>query len=468
MFLKKTNTRIAIVYALLFLITSIGLFGAAYFLFSRSLHQRDRDIIESKFREYTAVLEKGGPDRLHGIVLSPQFLDKARFFVRLTDRTDRAIFLHIPDDIAGETDSVELEKQLSGISHWQDWTKVRPNKTQDDFLLMRSGPLPSGLRLTIGKSSEESEDQLESFRQSFLTVLIPLVFLSLLIGAWVASRFLRPIQELTSAMGNILGGNINARAPVKGNRDELDELSQLFNRMLDRISGLMSTLKETVDNVAHDLRTPLTRLKMAAEVGLQKASSVESTRDALVECVEDADSILRMLNAILEISEAEAGTARLNFQKISAKDIFSEITELYSMVAEDKQIELRTSVPDDFSIYGDHGKLLQALGNLIDNAIKFSPSGTAVELYAKRDGTFDVLAVKDQGPGIPASELSKVWTRLYRGEKSRTRPGLGLGLSIVQAIASQHGGEAVLDNHPGQGTTFYIRIPRSPSNIATM
>ncbi len=468
MFLKKTSTRIAVVYAVLFLITSLGLFAATYFLFSRSLKQRDRDIIDSKFREYTAVLEKGGPDRLHSVVLAPQFSDKARFFVRLTDRTDRGIFFHVPDDIANETDSVGLEKQLASILHWQDWSEVRPNKTPDDVILMRSGLLPSGLRLTVGKSSEENEDQLESFRQSFLTVLIPLAFLSLLIGGWVSSRFLRPVQELTSAMGHILGGNIDARAPVKGNREELDELSKLFNRMLDRIGLLMSTLKETVDNVAHDLRTPLTRLKMAAEVGLQETNSVETTREALVECVEDADSILKMLNAILEVSEAEAGTANLSFQTISAKDLFTEITEFYSMVAEDKQIAIKASLTDNFQVYGDHGKLLQALGNLLDNAIKFSPSDSEIELYAKREGAFDVLAVKDQGPGIPLSEQGKVWTRLYRGEKSRTRPGLGLGLSTVQAIARQHGGEAILDGQSVNGSTLYLKIPHAPSNIATM
>jgi signal transduction histidine kinase len=265
-------------------------------------------------------------------------------------------------------------------------------------------------------------------------------------------------------------GRTDARVPVTETGDALGELSVLMNAMLDRIDAVLSGMRGALDNVGHDLRTPMTRLRGVAEAAL--ASDDPATlREALADCLEESDRAVAMLNTLMDISEAETGAMMLRREAVDLADLVRQTVDLYEDVAEERGVTITTRIDSDLSIPLDRSRMRQVLANLLDNAIKYTPPGGAVEMTATRDGDNAVLIVSDTGVGIPADELPRIWERLYRGDKSRSTRGLGLGLSLVKAIVEAHGGSVAVDSAPGAGSRFTLRLPlhiSSPSNLSRL
>jgi signal transduction histidine kinase len=269
---------------------------------------------------------------------------------------------------------------------------------------------------------------------------------------------LKPLRNLRDAVTRILQtGQTDDRVPVYGTDDAVDELSDLFNAMLARITTLIHGMRNALDHVAHDLRTPMTRLRVTAEAALASNDPL-TQREALSDVLEESDRVLSMLTTLMDISEAETGTMKLNMSAVELAKIAGEVRDLYEDSAEAAGVTVTVNVPADLVVNADRDRLRQAIANLVDNAIKYTPRGGRVEVRAERAESTVDIRVSDTGPGIPEHDLPRIFDRLYRGDQSRATRGLGLGLSLVRAYVEAQGGKITVHSQPGAGSTFTIRL----------
>jgi signal transduction histidine kinase len=281
------------------------------------------------------------------------------------------------------------------------------------------------------------------------------------VGGLVLTRStVQPIYDLIDVVGRIIRtGRTDTRVPeLEKHGDAVDELSAQFNTMLDRINGLIAAMGESLDNVAHDLRTPIARLRGIAERALQSGDAAEQ-REALADCLEESDRILSILNTLMDISEAETGVLQLRRAPVPLRPLLTEVKELYEDVAEVKKVAVALEPGEEVTVDGDRDRLRQVFANLLDNAIKYTPPAGSVRLSVKPEADRAIVTVEDTGSGIAAEHLPRIWERLYRADPSRSERGLGLGLSLVKAYVEAHGGSVEASSAPGRGSVFTVRLP---------
>ncbi len=447
--------RLSVWYAAVFTLSTLVLVSLTYALFSSSLAQRDHDIIRATLREYASRYELGGLLALQRAVeLEQRTGSEEQLYVRVVGPDADALFVTSPqawDSYAVE--DVDRGATLSGaLSH-----------DRRAVLELASARLSDGTILQVGKTNEIRLALLRKFQ-----VVVGLVSIVTLVvgvgGGLVLTRStLQPIYDLIEVVqGIIRTGRTDARVPARdAPGDAVDELSALFNTMLDRINGLIAAMGESIDNVAHDLRTPIARLRGIAERALQVTDSPQekdAQREALADCLEEADRILSILNTLMDISEAEAGVLQLRREPVALRALLAEVVELYEDVADAKQVTVTVEPGEDLVVSGARDRLRQVFANLLDNAIKYTPKGGQVGIsIASEDGSA-VVTVTDSGVGIAAEHLPRIWERLYRADPSRSERGLGLGLSLVKAYVAAHGGQVEAHSAPGRGSTFVVRL----------
>jgi len=443
LFTRAFGLRLALWYATLFVAGAIAIVFVTYYLTASSLALRDRQIITGKLGDYAAAYVRGGVRVLAATVRAEQQAAPERLFVRVLDRGVESIVLSDPEG-------------------WD------PSKLETV-----SAHLADGTLVQVGKSTEPREALLARFRATLGLVTLLIVAIALT-GGWIATQSaLFPIRRLTLAVQRIIRtGRTDARVPLTGSADALDELTSTFNTMLDKIERLVTAMRGALDNVSHDLRTPLTRLRGTAEMALasppdDNAHEMERYREALAVCVEESDRVLVMLNTLMDISEAESGTMLLQREPVTLADVVARAVDLYRDVADAKGVVLTAAAPPEVVVMADRTRLEQVAANLIDNAVKYTPSGGRVDVEVRREVDAALLRVKDTGPGIPADELPRIFDRLFRGDTSRTERGLGLGLSLVKAIVEAHGGAVEVVSEMGRGSTFSVSLPLGDHVMAT-
>jgi signal transduction histidine kinase len=448
--------RLALWYAGIFVGSSLALIALTYFLLSAALTQYDREIVQSTLVEYAAAWRRGGePAVASAIRRKQEAAGYEPLFVRAVGPFGAVAFLNAPGDWQ---DFDVLQLATPELSGQQRWATLRSGRGES--LEVLTARLADGTLFQVGKSTARRDDLLRRFRIVLLLDFLTLALIGFAAGAVFTSSAVQPLRALVRTVQRILQtGRLDARVPARDTGDALDELSLLFNAMLDRIQGLISGMRGALDNVAHDLRTPMMRLRSISESALQGPQDPAALRNALADCLDESDRVMTMLNTLMDISEAETGTMHLQISEVNLAEIARDTLALYEDAAEDKGIALTADTLENLIAGVDRERLRQVLANLVDNAIKYTPAGGHVAIAVRRDHDDGVIEVRDSGIGIEPDELPRIWERLYRGDKSRSERGLGLGLSLVKAIVEAHRGTVRVDSAPGRGTRVDVRLP---------
>ena len=399
-----------------------------------------------------------------------------RLVLSVEDRTRRpGSSLYLVTTFSGQALAGNIGALMPGVLDQTGWTETlyrRQEETDgtEHWALVRVFQLPGGFRLLVGRDLEERHRLLKIIIDAGRWSVGLVMALGLASGLFVTRRVLRRVDAMTETTKMIMSGDLSERLAIAGTGDELDRLASSTNTMLERIEQLMRGLKEVSDNIAHDLKTPLTRLRNRCEAALRSSRTEFDYRAALEATIENSDELIRTFNALLMIARAESGHARESISRVDAAEIARGVGELYEPLAEERGLDLRVEAPGPAFVNGSRELIGQALANLVDNAIKYAKPANAVSngarveilLSARPAGDRIELSVADRGPGIPASDRGRVVERFVRLERSRSEPGSGLGLSLASAVAHLHSGELSLqDNAPGLKAT--IALPRADS-----
>jgi heavy metal sensor kinase len=466
MFLKKINSirhtlafRLTLWYAGIFTLTSCVAFLFFYFLITSVIRDRtDQDLL-GEARTLSSILKVQGMKAVRRqIIFEAQAAGEKKIFFRLLS-------------LDGQ------EFSSSNMSYWRD---IGVGKAAIEQLIGENRPVFNTVRLPdrqhnirvlyaivghniilqLGQSMENYIGFIEAFRKIFVTTMASLFIFAALIGWFMARRALAGVEAVTRTARQISETSLKERVPVKKYQDEIDQLAITFNQMLDRIQTLVTGIREMSDNIAHDLKSPITRIRGISEVSLTTGASEKEYENMAASTVEECDRLLDMINTMLIISKTEAGVNKLDTKKLDIGAVVRDACELFRSLAEDKDLRLVCDVAGNFSISGDNRMIQRMIANLLDNAIKYTPAGGSVEVTVNT-GNHDAITivVKDTGIGIYEKEIPHIFERFYRCDPSRSEAGIGLGLSFARAIARAHGGDISVFSKPEQGSTFTVTFP---------
>ena len=452
-FPKTLAFRLTLWYAGIFTVSSCVAFLLLYALISTFILEQTDQELQSQVSRFSLVLASEGAGPVgNSAILEAEAAGVKKVFFRF----------------------LSVDGQVFSSSNMSYWKNIRIDENALKTLLRDRRPvfqtiaiagrrekvrilyaeLGAGIIVQVGVAMESYSRFLDAFRRIFISTMAFLIILAVGVGWFMARRAVSGIEAVTRTARKISGGVLGERVPVGGRGDEIDQLALTFNQMLDRIQILLTEIKEMSDNIAHDLRSPVARIRGAAEVTLTSGKSLGEYEGMAASTIEECDRLLDMINTMLMISKTESGVFAIASEEVDLSGVVRQACELFGPAAEDKRVTLHCDTPDGVRLTGDTPMIQRMLSNLLDNAIKYTPSGGTVDVSVSEQGERVILTVRDTGIGISDQDLPRIFERFYRCDQSRSEEGIGLGLSLARAIARAHGGDITASSAPNHGSTF--------------
>lgn len=466
MFLKKINYlrnsllfRLTLLYAVAFTVLStMGFLIFYYRIYSVTMEHLDIELL-AETQKYTALMKESG---IEGVISEMNQEAESE-----NPEEDFYRLFNFKGDVLFSSDMASW----GNISKQEVLTKIRDKKLtyvietpvidkREDKARMITAIVGPDAVLQIGESLEEVDDYLDIFLELFSILIISLIIVSTIIGWLLARRATIDMEKVTETAEEISNGAYDRRVQVNGRFKEIERLGATFNRMLDRIQSLLDSMKEINDNIAHDLRSPLARIRGLAEMSLLKEKSIEAYEEMAASTIEECDTLIGMINTMLDITEAEAGVNGAESEEFELVALIREACELFRPIAEEKKINLKTNLPESLLLKSDQKKMQRIVTNVLENAIKYTPGNGTVFISAAVQNGEVQIDFKDTGEGISPTDLPHIFERFYRCDRSRSQSGVGLGLSLVKAYTESLNGSISVQSIPDQGSHFMLKFVR--------
>jgi len=459
---RTVTFRLTLWYTALFGVLSLVVFLLVYVSLTSHLREQTDNELLSTAKEFEALYENQGVKALRS-----EFLREAksrgtgRVFFRLLSPEGEVLAASDLDPwnglkslpiLANSISEKQPAFQMLSLPGYSHKVKVLRNPTRD------------GRVIELGTTILDTEIMMKKYRETFEMAMAVMLVCGGFVGWLLARRAMSGVQRVTHTATQIGKYDLALRVPLSWEGEEIDALAHAFNDMLERIESLVKELKEVTDSVAHDLRSPITRIRGVAETTLTSGRDIKDFREMAATVIEESDRLDGMINTMLEITKADSGVAELASDLLDVRHIVEEAADLFQPLAEDKGINIKMCIPSrPVFITADRARLQRAVSNLLDNAIKYTPQDGKVTISIDTDATRTSIAISDTGTGIGAKDIPRIFDRFYRGDESRSTSGSGLGLSLALAIIRAHGGDISVTSSPGRGSRFTVILPRTSS-----
>jgi len=460
---RTLRFRLTLWHAMVFGGVALGVFGFAYVTVSNQLLASISEDLQDTAREFTDLYRTGSIKSLRDEISREALSHEDNsFFTRVIDASGRVVVQSVPRMWTRPLPEPEHGKRT------EQWFDVVVNKKGDTAKLMAAPTRDHGW-IQVGLSLHEHQVRLQKIRRGFGWALLVTVLAGIMTGWRQVSRALAGVDQVRRAAIDIGDGAIDRRLELGGHGQELVEMADAFNVMLDKIQRLLGEMRDVSDNIAHDLRTPITRIRGMAEAGLLARAGPESEhREMMAATIEECDRLTAMINTMLEIAQTDSGVMQPDRRKIDLAKLVREACELFMPVAEDAGIKMQLELPEvPLTMMADEARLQRMIANLLDNAIKFTERGGQVAVNARKKGYQIILTVADTGIGISERDMPHIFDRFYRSDRSRSSPGNGLGLAYARSLARAHGGDIRIESRPERGTKVVVMLPEGNRRFLT-